>query len=105
MTKGIRFDLWATHQKLEPTAQAVTAALGLSLVQRESDDRGFYFGTPIGSAVEVVVQKNYPDDEVEALESAFADYPTLVYVNPSSDAIETALASLDLLELVRSEVL
>lgn len=105
MTKRERFDLWATHQELEGAARAVNAALGLNLEERESEFRGIYFGTPVGSAIEVLVQKNHLDDEVEALEAEFADYPTLVYVNPSSDAIESALASVGSLQLVRSEVL
>lgn len=89
---------------LATTSEAVSRALRVDLDLHNSGYRGGdYYRGDHSSGAEIVVQQNFRDIEGYLCENRFEQHGTLVYVNGSTEETALELASVDQLDMLRTE--
>jgi hypothetical protein len=103
---AVRFTLYCGPQ-LPPAvaARRVARALGRTLESRTSSLRGPYYRWTGSGAADVLVQANVPDDDGVRIEPECPAHAALVYATGLDEADYQALAAVEGLRLLDSDVL
>ncbi|MCX4400557.1 hypothetical protein OG840_01755 [Streptomyces sp. NBC_01764] len=101
-----RFTLYGAKDfTVADVADMVAAALNIKLSRRESSYKGGdYFLHRDEDGFEVSVEGHVRDEEGNFEEPDFPQYATFVYINHSLPGVEDKLATVQRLDLLRTEV-